>query len=39
VYKKYSEEYLGSVERNYWGTSFSVYDYGYPEEVSKKIPK
>jgi hypothetical protein len=33
VYRKYSDDYLGSIERNYWGTSFSVYDYGYPDDL------
>ncbi|CAD8117921.1 unnamed protein product [Paramecium sonneborni] len=38
-YIKYSEEYVGVIERNFWGTQFHIYDYGYPKEVSGKIPK
>ncbi|CAD8206862.1 unnamed protein product [Paramecium pentaurelia] len=38
-YIKYSEEYVGVIERNFWGTVFHIYDYGYPKEAAGKIPK
>jgi hypothetical protein len=39
VYKKYSNEYLGSIERNYWGTGFTVFDSGYPEQIASLFPR
>jgi hypothetical protein len=38
-YKKYTSDYVGCVERNYWGTSFQVYDSGYPESIIAKFPR
>jgi hypothetical protein len=38
-YAKYSECFIGIVERNYWGTSFNVYDDGFPEDVQAYFPE
>lgn len=38
-YLRYSEDYIGCVERNFWGTVFQVYDYGYPKEAARVFPK
>jgi hypothetical protein len=37
-YTKYSECFVGIVERNYWGTSFSIYDDGFPEDLQMGFP-
>lgn len=29
---KNGDTYLGSIERNYWGTEFTLYDFGISEE-------
>jgi len=33
-YIKYTENYIGCIDRNIWGTSFTVYDDGYSEDKS-----
>ncbi|KAM3144491.1 hypothetical protein pb186bvf_003360 [Paramecium bursaria] len=38
-YQKYGEGYLGLIDRNFWGTQFMVYDFGYPKEIAAKFPK
>jgi len=36
---KYGVNYIGNIERNYWGTIFTVFDYGLEPELVAKIPK
>ena len=38
-YSKYNEHYVGSIERNMWGTSFNIYDDGFPEEMERLFPE
>ena len=35
---EHSQTYLGCIERNYWGTSFEIYDYGLDQKTYSKMP-
>eukprot|EP00828_Plagiopyla_frontata_P021363 TRINITY_DN2791_c0_g1_i1.p3 TRINITY_DN2791_c0_g1~~TRINITY_DN2791_c0_g1_i1.p3 ORF type:complete len:102 (+),score=22.10 TRINITY_DN2791_c0_g1_i1:223-528(+) len=34
---QYSQNYIGCVERNFWGMKFEIYDWGIDEKVLKKF--
>ena len=34
-----SENYIGYIERNYWGTVFELFDYGLDQKFLEKIPQ
>ena len=36
-FNKFSEDYLGEVEANFWGTQFDIYDNGYDSQIVNKI--
>ena len=37
-YTVYNSQFLGIVERNYWGTYFEIFDFGLDEKLYAKIP-
>lgn len=37
--EKYDENYVGTLEKNFWGTQFSLWDNGLPQQSFDKIPE
>lgn len=37
-FTKFGPSFLGEIEANFWGTSFIIYDNGYPEGIYQKVP-
>ncbi len=35
---KYHKDFIGVIERNYWGTYFEIFDYGLEEKHLNKLP-
>jgi len=38
-FNKYSVNYIGEIEANFWGTYFNIYNNGYEESIYKYLPK
>lgn len=39
VAEKYDENYVGAMEKNFWGTQFTLWDNGLPQHSFDKIPE
>jgi hypothetical protein len=35
---KYDENYVGALEKNFWGTQFTLWDNGLPQPLLEKLP-